>query len=38
MNKKRRKKNAELQTEWTKMIWKTYEENIRRGRDRSIVA
>lgn len=25
--------NAELQTEWTKAIWKTLEETIRRGQD-----
>ena len=30
------KKNAELWTEWAKKTWKAVEENIRRGRDRSI--
>jgi hypothetical protein len=30
------KNNAELKTEWKKMTWKTFEETIRRGRNRSI--
>ena len=32
------KSNAELQTKWTKTIWKTFEEIIRRVRNRSIKA
>jgi len=30
--------NAELQTKWKKTIWKSFEEVIRRGRNRSIKA
>jgi hypothetical protein len=30
--------NAELYTKWTKTIWKTFEETIRRGRNRSLKA
>ena len=32
------KNNAELYTKWMKMAWKTYEENIRPGQNRSIKA
>ena len=32
------KNNAELQTKWTKTTWKTFEETIRRSRNRSIRA
>jgi len=30
------KNNAEIQIEWTKTTWKTFEENIRRSENRSI--
>jgi acetoin utilization deacetylase AcuC-like enzyme len=30
------KSNAELQTKWTKKIWKTFEETIKQSRTRSI--
>jgi hypothetical protein len=32
------KKNAELQTSWTKSNWKTFEETFRRGCNRSMKA
>jgi rubrerythrin len=32
------KNNVKLQTKWTKTTWKTFEETIRRGRNRSIKA
>ena len=34
VTRRRRKNNAELQTKWTKTIWKTFEETIRRGRNK----
>ena len=30
--------NAELQTKWMKVTWKTYKETIRRGQNESIEA
>jgi hypothetical protein len=27
------KNNAELETKWTKKVWKTFEENVRRGQN-----
>ena len=27
------KNNAELETKWTKTTWKTFDENVRRGRN-----
>jgi len=32
------KNNYELQIKWTKTTWKSFEETIRRGRNRSIKA
>jgi hypothetical protein len=32
------KNNAELQTKWQKMTWKTFEEILRRARNRSVEA
>jgi len=32
------KNNAELWTKWTKTTWKTFQETVRRGRNRSIKA
>ena len=32
------KNHAELQTKWTKMTWKAFEETVRRSRNRSIKA
>jgi len=32
------KNSSELQTEWTKTTWKTFEKTIRRGRNRSVKA
>jgi hypothetical protein len=32
------KNNSELQTKWTKTTWKTIEQTIRQGRNRSIKA
>jgi len=37
-NNRMTESNAELWTKWMKATWKTFEETIRRGRNRSIKA
>jgi len=37
-NKKMPKNNAEFWTKWKKTTWKTFEETVGRGRNRSIKA